>query len=110
VAYEGYAAHIAHLQKATEAALAKHQFEALVLCSGAAQMKNRFDDQTWPLSPTPTYSHWCPLVEPDAYVIVRPGRKPTLVRTVVDDFWETTTPPESDHFWDAFDVVTVGAK
>ncbi len=109
VSYETYAEHIAQLQQATEAALAKHEFEALVLCSGAAQLKNRFDDQTWPLSPTPTYAHWCPLVEPDAYVIVRPGKKPTLVRTVVDDFWETATPPESDHFWEAFDVVTVGA-
>ncbi|MEO8552483.1 MAG: M24 family metallopeptidase, partial [Kofleriaceae bacterium] len=106
--HEGYADHIAQLQRATEAALAKHQFEALVLCSGTAQMKNRFDDQAWPLSPTPAYSHWCPLAEADAYVIVRPGRRPTLVRTVADDYWETPTPPDSDHFWDAFDVVTVG--
>jgi len=106
--YEGYADHIAHLQRTTEAALAQHQFEALVLCSGTAQLKNRFDDQSWPLSPTPAYSHWCPLAEADAYVIVRPGRRPTLVRTVADDYWETPTPPESDHFWDAFDVVTVG--
>ena len=35
------------------------------------------------------------------------GVKPTLVRTVVDDFWETTPPPESDHFWAGFDVVEV---
>ena len=58
--------------------------------------------------PTPTYLHWCPLVEPDAFVVVRPGRRPTLVRTVVDDYWDAPSPPESDHFWDAFDVVTVG--
>ena len=102
-----YPEHIAHLQKATEAALARHGFEALVLCSGTAQAKNRFDDQYWPLSPTPTYTHWCPLAEADAFVIVRPGKKPTLVRTVVDDFWETAAPPESDHFWAAFDLVNV---
>ena len=105
---DAYPDHIAYLQKATEAALAKHQFEALVLCSGAAQAKNRFDDQSWPLSPTPAYSHWCPLAEPDTFVVIRPGRRPTLVRTVADDYWETPTPPESDHFWTAFDVVTVG--
>jgi Xaa-Pro dipeptidase len=91
----------------TEAILAEHKYEALVLCSGAAQLKNRFDDQSWPLSPTPAFTHWCPLVEADAYLIVRAGRKPTLVRTVVDDFWEAAAPPESDHFWDQFDVVTV---
>lgn len=106
--YEGYADHLAQLQRAAEAALTQHQFEALVLCSGTAQMKNRFDDQAWPLSPTPAYSHWCPLVESDAYVIVRAGRRPTLVRTLHDDYWETPTPPESDHFWDHFDLVTVG--
>lgn len=100
--------HIAQLQRATESILAEHQLEALVLCSGTAQSKNRFDDQSWPLSPTPAYSHWCPLVEADAFVVVRPGRTPTLVRTVVDDFWEAPSPPESDHFWSAFDVVTVG--
>ncbi|MEO6773592.1 MAG: Xaa-Pro dipeptidase [Kofleriaceae bacterium] len=107
---EAYPEHIAYLQRATEAALAQHQFEALVLCSGAAQPKNRFDDQSWPLSPTPAYSHWCPLAEPEAFVIVRPGRRPTLVRTVTDDYWETPAPPESDHFWAAFDVVTVGPE
>jgi Xaa-Pro dipeptidase len=103
-----YPEHIAHLQRQAEGALAAHKYEALVLCSGAPQAKNRFDDTAWPLSPTPTFTHWCPLAEPDAYVVVRFGRRPTLVRTVVDDFWETASPPEHDHFWSAFDVVTVG--
>ena len=102
-----YPQHVEHLQRETEAILAAHKYEALVLCSGAPQSKNRFDDQSWPLSPTPSFSHWCPLAEADAFVIVRAGRRPTLVRTVVDDFWETTAPPESDHFWDQFDVVTI---
>ncbi len=108
MSFETYPEHIRHLQRATEAALAAHKYEALVLCSGAPQSKNRFDDQSWPLSPTPAFTHWCPLAEADAYVVVRSGRKPTLVRTVTDDFWETQAPPESEHFWDAFDVVTIG--
>ena len=103
-----YPDHVARLQRSTEAILAAHKYEALVLCSGVAQSKNRFDDQSWPLSPTPAFTHWCPLAEADAFVVVRAGRTPTLVRTVVDDFWETTSPPESEHFWSAFDVVTVG--
>ena len=106
---ETYLQHVAHLQAGAEAALAAHKYEALVLCSGTPTTKNRFDDQWWPLSPTPTFSHWCPLAEPDVFVIVRAGRKPTLVRTIVDDFWEMPAPPESDHFWPAFDVVEVGA-
>jgi hypothetical protein len=41
-----YTEHIDHLQRATEAALAAQQYEALVVCSGAPQTKNRFDDQS----------------------------------------------------------------
>lgn len=109
VSSPSYPQHLAHLQRQTEAILDEHGFEALVLCSGSAQSKNRFDDQTWPLSPTPAYSHWCPLAEPNAYVVVRPGKRPTLVRTTLDDFWEATPAPESDHFWSHFDVVAVRA-
>ena len=102
-----YPQHLAYLQHGYEAAMAAHGFDAVLLCGGAATPKSRFDDQSWPLCPTPAYAHWCPLVEADAFVVVRPGVKPTLVRTVVDDFWETTPPPESDHFWAGFDVVEV---
>lgn len=103
----GYPAHIKTLQAGTEAALAAHGFDAVVLCSGAVASRNRFDDQSWPLNPTPTFLHWVPLFEADAYVVIKPGKKPQLVRTVVDDYWETQAPPESDHFWNSFDVVEV---
>lgn len=105
----GYSAHLAQLQAGTEAALAEHQFDAVILCSGTAALRSKFDDQYWPLMPTPTFAHWCPLIEADAYVVVRPGKKPQLIRTVVDDFWETQAPPESEHFWSAFEVVEVKA-
>lgn len=104
-----YPEHLDHLQRGTEAALAAHGFDAVVLCSGAAASRNRFDDQAWPVMPTPAYSHWCPLVEADAFVVVRPGARPRLVRTIVDDFWETVAPPESNHFWPCFELVEVQA-
>lgn len=102
-----YPQHVSYLQQGYEAALAAHGFDAAILCGGTAAMKNRFDDQAWPLSPTPAFAHWCPLVEADAYVIIRPGKRPTLIRTVTDDFWEANAPVESDHFWSAFDIVEV---
>jgi Xaa-Pro dipeptidase len=102
-----YPEHLEYLQRGTEAALAAHGFDAVVLCSGAAASRNRFDDQAWPVMPTPAYAHWCPLVEADAYVVVRPGARPRLVRTIVDDFWEVASPPESNHFWPCFELVEV---
>jgi Xaa-Pro dipeptidase len=102
-----YTDHVTHLQRGYDAALAGHGFDAVILCSGAPASRNRFDDQSWPLMPTPAYSHWCPLVEADAYVVVAAGKRPKLVRTVVDDFWETVAPPESDEFLSAFDVVEI---
>ena len=103
----GYPVHVKTLQAGYEAALAAHGFDAVVLCSGTATAKNRFDDQYWPLNPTPAFLHWVPLVEADAYLIIRPGKKPMLVRTVVDDFWETVAPPESEHFWSELELVVV---
>jgi Xaa-Pro dipeptidase len=102
-----FGAHVAYLQKGYEAAMSTHGFDAIILCGGSAHLKNRFDDQSWPLSPTPAFSHWCPLVEADAFLVIRPSTKPLLVRTVTDDFWETPALPESDHFWSAFDLVEV---
>lgn len=102
-----YPDHLEYLQRGTEAALAAHGFDAVVLCSGAAASRNRFDDQYWPVMPTPAYAHWCPLVEADAFVVVRPGARPKLVRTIVDDFWEVAAPPESNHFWPCFELVEV---
>lgn len=102
-----YQEHVDTLQRGYEAALAAHHFDAVVLCSGAPASRNHFDDQTWPLMPTPAYAHWCPLVEAESYVVVRPGLKPMLVRTTVEDYWETVAPPETSQFFSAFDVVEV---
>lgn len=102
-----YPDHLAALQRGAEAALAAHGFDALVLCSGTAAPRSRFDDQNWPLLPTPAFAHWCPLLEPDAFLVIVPGARPRLVRTIVDDYWETTAPPESSHFWPCFDLVEV---
>lgn len=103
-----YPAHLEYLQRGTEAALAAHGFDAVVLCSGSQAARNRFDDQMWPMVPTPAYAHWCPLADPDTFVVIRPGARPRLVRTIVDDYWEVPRPPESNHFWSCFDVVEIG--
>jgi Xaa-Pro dipeptidase len=102
-----YPDHLAYLQAGYEAALAAHGLDAIVLCGGAAASRSRFDDQAWPVLPTPAFAHWCPLVEADAFVVIRAGARPRLVRTIVEDFWETVAPAESNHFWPAFELVEV---
>jgi Xaa-Pro dipeptidase len=104
-----YPEHLEVLQRGYEAALAAHGFDAVVLCSGGAATRSRFDDQAWPLLPTPAFAHWCPLLEPDAFIVVKPGARPQLVRTIIDDFWEVLAPPESNHFWSSFELVEVAA-
>jgi Xaa-Pro dipeptidase len=102
-----YAAHVAHLTQTYGDAITAAGYDALVIASGRPAAKNRFDDQAWPLSPTPAFLHWLPLFEADAYLVIRPGARPRLVRTIVDDFWEAPAAPEADHFWPAFEVALV---
>lgn len=106
---ETYAAHVAHLAEAYGAAIAAAGYDALVIASGRAAPKNRFDDQSWALSVTPAFAHWLPLREADAALVIRPGARPRLYRTIVDDYWEAPAAAEADHFWSAFEVHEVRA-
>lgn len=104
-----YADHVAQLERGYGEAITAAGYDAVVIASGRATAKNRFDDQSWPLSPTPAFLHWLPLFEPDAYLVLRPGARPALIRTVTDDYWDAPATPESDHFWSAFAVTEARA-
>jgi Xaa-Pro dipeptidase len=102
-----YQEHVAALERAYAGALAEHRFDGVVIAAGRAAIKNRFDDQWWPLAVTPTFAHWLPLREADAALVIVPGQRPRLVRVKHEDYWDSAPQPESDHFWDRFDVVEV---
>ena len=102
-----YAAHVATLERAYADALAEHGLDAVVVVAGRATIKNRFDDQWWPLAVTPTFAHWLPLREPDAALVIVPGRRPRLLRVTHDDYWDSAPVAESDHFWSCFETVAV---
>lgn len=104
-----YDAHVAGLQRSYEAALAQSGFDAVVVHGGAAKKRSGFDDQWWPLRATPHFQHWVALSEPGAVIIVRAGRRPTLLRVTSVDFWEHAVAPESEHFVDHFDHVDLAA-
>jgi Xaa-Pro dipeptidase len=104
---ELHRAHVSRLATDTARALQQHGFDALVVHSGSPVKCLQVDDNYWPLRTTPEFRHWAPLHEAGCALVVEPGRKPRLLRPMERSFWEDPPPPESDHFWSAFDVVEV---
>jgi Xaa-Pro dipeptidase len=103
-----YLDHVAALQAAYAHAFdgpANDGFDGVAIHSGSLVPRSEFDDQFWPLRPVPHWQHWLPLVEPDAVLLIQPGRRPCLVRRGASSFWEKPAPPESDAFLQAFEVL-----
>src|SRR6202165_5109655 len=99
-----YAEHVESLARGVALALEQAGYSAAVLHAGTPQPRTRFDDQFWPLRPSPYSQHWLPLAEPGCVLVVVPGRKPLLLRPREQNLWEDLPPPETDHFWAAFEV------
>ena len=100
-----YRAHLQQLQRGVEQALAQAGLPALVVHSGTRVKRTLVDDIDWPLRPTPHFQHWLPLEEPGCLLVVVPGQKPKLVRTLQPSYWEAPAPPECGYFWDSFEVI-----
>src|SRR5438067_3928992 len=99
-------AHVGQLLRQVAPLLENGGCSALVVHSGTPLKRTLADDQYWPLRPTPHFQHWLPLAEPACALLVVPGRKPHLFRGMEQSFWEAPAPPESDHFWNSFEVST----
>ena len=97
--------HVSALQRNVEVALGQTGFSSLAIHSGTPLKRTEADDQYWPLRVTPHFHHWLPLAEPGCVLLVRPGKKPALYRPPWTSFWEVPPPPESDHFWEPFEVI-----
>jgi len=102
---EAYLDHVHTLVRAYGDVLARAGYDAALIHSGSIVRKTIFDDQDWPLRPTPHFQHWIPLAEPECFIIVRGDRKPVLVRPMTTSFWETSPEPPAPFLLDAFDVV-----
>ena len=81
-----FQAHLSERLAYAEKALAANALETLVISSGAAYT-HFADDQDAPFRPTPHFRHYCPLTGPHHALVIRPGRKPLLVRYAPEDFW-----------------------
>lgn len=102
-----FKAHIAVIEERYADACAGAGFDGIVVHSGTPKKRTEFDDQFFPLRPTPEFHLWAPLFEPDCFVVFEPGKKTTLVWPECTSFWERPAPPESLAFEAALDVKRV---
>jgi len=87
-----YTEHLAHVLRGIEAALATSGFEAAVFPYGSYRSKSRYDDQDFPFRSAPHAEYLLPLGEPEAVLVVRPGKAPALFRRAQTSFWEKPAP------------------
>ncbi|MGH7271507.1 MAG: Xaa-Pro dipeptidase, partial [Polyangiaceae bacterium] len=103
-----YLDHVIALQGQVERLLAGLGWDAMVVHSGSPARRSGFDDQHWPLRPVPHWQHWSSLAEADCALVVRPGRRPKLLRQHVRSFWEAPAPVDIKALDEAFDVAALG--
>jgi len=101
-----YAAHVRARQKKAEAALAASGFDALVLDSGAP-FTYHADDQDAPFHTTPHFAHWVPLAGPHHLLVVRPGKRPQVLRVHPEDYWYEQAALGSPFWAGEFDLAEV---
>ncbi|MFD2631020.1 Xaa-Pro dipeptidase [Idiomarina piscisalsi] len=99
-----FQSHIDELQKRAARLLERENLELLAIHSG--QQKRWFlDDMNYPFRANPHFKAWCPETQlPNAWIIVQPKTKPTLVLLAADDFWHTVKSVESEDWTAAFHV------
>ncbi len=97
-----YAEHVTSLRGWYDRILEESKLDAIVIHSGSQKRRTEFDDQDWPLRPTPHFMHWLAWPEPECALLVVAGEMPTLLRLEQTNFWEAPVRAESDHFWSFF--------
>lgn len=103
-----YSAHIDALKERTDRALAKTEFDHLVVFSGSERLR-LFDDAPYPFAVNPQFKWWLPLTaHPDCFLIYTPGATPRLVYCQPDDYWYAPPEAPSGYWPEYFDIQRVG--
>lgn len=102
-----YRQHVTDLTAAYRGVLVAHQLDAVVLASGQAAPRSRFDDQYWPTVVTPAFAQWTPTPTADAFVVVSVDAPPRLIEVIGDDYWESPPRAAWEGFRDHLAVTTV---
>jgi Xaa-Pro dipeptidase len=100
-----YPDHVAHQRKVYADAMREVGCDAVLIHSGTPLKKVSYDDQYWPVRPTPFFHHWLPLYEAHCFLLVDPVEKPRLWWSESKDFWERPAAPESLAFKQHIEVI-----
>jgi Xaa-Pro dipeptidase len=99
--------HVGELERRYARALTDNGYDGIVIHSGLPKSRTEFDDQYWPLRPTPEFQHWLPLAQADCALLIRPGQRPKLIWTQPPNFWEKAAAPDSDFWLAQLDIVVI---
>jgi Xaa-Pro dipeptidase len=99
-----YRDHVGVVEKRYASALSEAGYDAVIVHSGTPKKRTEFDDQFFPLRPTPEFHLWAPLTEPDCFIVFETGKKTLLVWPECKSFWERPAPPDATHFMTMLDV------
>lgn len=105
---DAYRDHVADLSRRYEPVLHELGLDAVVLHSGSLKKRSEFDDQDWPLRPTPHFGHWLPLREADCALVVTAGRRPKLLWRKEQSYWERPPRQDQDAPSELFDIEPIG--
>ena len=103
-----YLNHIRAVEARYAAAITGAGFDVVVIHSGSPKKRSEWDDQFFPLRPTPEFHLWAPLTEPDCYVIFEAGKKTRLLWPESKSVWERPAAPDATYFLDMLDVHRMG--
>lgn len=101
-----YQEHLAVLINRYENAMAHFGLDAIVLASGEKSYYFQ-DDHTHPFHAYSGAQQWLPFtLGAETYVVLKTGKKPTLVWPVRDDFWHAPNPVPSGDWQQNWNIVT----
>ena len=104
-----YAEHLA-LRRARADAIVDSLAPAGMLLAAGTPFRYHADDQHAPFRTNAHFAHWLPLTGSGHLLVVKPGRRPRLVRVTPRDYWHwhAGAAPEAEREWaQHFDIVEV---
>ena len=104
-----YTDHIRTVAARYTAALSDAGFDAVIIHSGTPKKRTEWDDQFFPLRPTPEFHLWAPITEPDCFIVFLVGKQPRLVWPENKNIWERPAAPEATYFTSELDVSRAGS-